>query len=278
VTFVNDRVNIAGGNPCNEALYVRHLTIRSEATVTLDNARVFYQSIDLAGSATVTTVGCGELLQTVCQQAPALRTGAATVDMHRYVSFAAPDTGGTTAVRVTLMDAVGFESFDGQHRWVGPPHDHPDEDTGDPGRTFRAARLQCEPFYTNWDALGTVFVFGAEVVPGSRYALQSVDESCDALLQTDEVYGGSMARTTAKWGDIVEPYDDPNGPAQPDFLDISSIVDKFQAKPGAPSKVRVQLQPNVPNPSAAISFLDIAAAVDAFSGLPYPYAGPTACP
>ncbi len=95
---------------------------------------------------------------------------------------------------------------------------------------------------------------------------------------TEEIYSEAMMTATAKWGDIVEPFDGPGGPKQPDFLDISSIVAKFQAIPGAPSKARSQLQPSVPNPLQPISFMDIAAAVDAFSGSDYPYAGPTNCP
>ena len=68
------------------------------------------------------------------------------------------------------------------------------------------------------------------------------------------------------------------GPGQPNFSDISGVVSKFQSLPGAPMKVRAQLQPNVPDPSLAVSFADISQAVDAFRREPYPFAGPTDCP
>ena len=64
----------------------------------------------------------------------------------------------------------------------------------------------------------------------------------------------------------------------PDFTDIASLVSKFTNAPNAPSNVRAQLQPNIPDPSQDINFSDIAAAVDAFTGQSYPFAGPSSCP
>ena len=84
--------------------------------------------------------------------------------------------------------------------------------------------------------------------------------------------------TTAKWGDIVGPFSEEGGPKQPDFLDIGSLVAKFQAKHDAPIKARAQLQPNIPDPTQRVDFKDIAAGVDAFLGKPYPFAGPQPCP
>ena len=83
--------------------------------------------------------------------------------------------------------------------------------------------------------------------------------------------------TTGKWGDVVPPF--AGGPApQPDFGDIASLIDKFQAMPGSPIKARAQLQPNVPDPSQPIDFRDIADGISAFTGGLYPYDVPAMCP
>jgi hypothetical protein len=83
---------------------------------------------------------------------------------------------------------------------------------------------------------------------------------------------------TAKWGDVTDPFNPPSPTAQPDFADISALVNKFGSGPGAPIKARAQLHPNIPNPAASIDFVDISNCVDAFRGLSYPYAGPVGCP
>ena len=64
----------------------------------------------------------------------------------------------------------------------------------------------------------------------------------------------------------------------PDFVDISSLVSKFQGEAGAPIKARAQLQPNLVNPANSVSFADIGHAVSSFQGVPYPFAGPSECP
>jgi len=89
---------------------------------------------------------------------------------------------------------------------------------------------------------------------------------------------GSLLIETAKWGDIVEPYHGQGPAAQPDFLDIAAVVATFTEAANNPGKVRAQLQPNVPDPTAIVDFKDVADTVNAFMGIPYPYSGPTNCP
>ena len=136
--------------------------------------------------------------------------------------------------------------------------------------------MQCEPYFADWSEVGTVHVFGAEIVPDAEYAVQVVDAACAGALDTGLSEGIVFA--TGAWGDIVAPFASEGGAAQPDFTDIGVLVDAFSGAPTSPIKARSQLQPNIPDPSQPINFSDISAAVDAFIGLPYPFAGPLACP
>jgi hypothetical protein len=86
---------------------------------------------------------------------------------------------------------------------------------------------------------------------------------------------------TARWGDVVTPFQEPSAPfppTQPNISDVAAVVDKFKGVIAAPIKARAQLQPNAPDPNAAINILDVANTVDAFKNFAYPYDGPTACP
>jgi hypothetical protein len=196
---------------------------------------------------------------------------------NRYLSFSAPAsaTAGAAeeAIRITLDDVAGFGGFNGEVRFVGEPQEYTDEGLG----TFIAAPLQCEPFFTDWSGFDLINVYGAEIVPGSSYTAQRADVSCSSL-DDEGCFSTALTIETAKWGDVAPTYFAPGGPAQPDFGDISALVDKFTAAPTSPPKARAQLQPSVPKPQDAISFTDIANCIDAFTGAAFPYAGPSACP
>ena len=118
-------------------------------------------------------------------------------------------------------------------------------------------------------------LFGREVVPGSTYEVQLLHEACSDVPGVESNYTTALGIATAKWGDVLAPF---GGGAQPDFSDISSIVEAFQGSSGAPSKSSAQLQPSTPDPALNISFVDISIDVDAFQGEPYPFAGPGTCP
>jgi hypothetical protein len=165
--------------------------------------------------------------------------------------------------------------------WVGPPRAYPEEDTSDPSRTFLGAALQCEPYFRDWSTLGTVYVFGSDVVPDAEFDLHTIQD-CATSLQAPQNFSARTRIRTGKWGDVVSLFegDDPGAP-QPDFIDVSAIVAKFMADPAAPIKAQAQLQPNIVFPARPIDFKDIAADVSAFIGTSYDGAVVTAgctCP
>ena len=189
------------------------------------------------------------------------------------------------AIRVTLVElhnpdppqapccpAPDFSAYEGQVRWVGEPIEYPESLSG--GGTVQVSHLQCAPHSRgDWFALGDIHVTGAEIVPSSEYLLHSADEFSGVTSPT------GLTLLTTRWGDVTAPFNPPDTSTQPDFVDVSAIVDKFKNVPGALSKVRVQLQPRVPNPNDDISFLDISACVDAFKGIAFPDIwGPCTCP
>ncbi len=67
VRFANEFANTAGTGPCQEVLYVDTLTLQSGSTITLDNARVYYNTLQNYG-ATIHMDGCGEI-RPICDSA-----------------------------------------------------------------------------------------------------------------------------------------------------------------------------------------------------------------
>jgi len=179
---------------------------------------------------------------------------------------------GEFAVRIKLLNLPQFPGFNGQVRWAAPPA----EDTDDPvaGTTFTASSIGCAPYFQDWSEIGVLNLFGPEVVPGSTYEFRFGDSDCVAS-GDESCLSEPVLITTAKWGDVAALF---GGSAQPNFGDITAVVDKFSGRPGAISAVRAKLDGNAVDPASAVDFQDISAAVSAFRGLPYPHAGPTACP
>lgn len=202
--------------------------------------------------------------------APTLVAGA--IDANRYLAFSAPQDGQQSAIRVTLGDVDGFAGFNGETRWVGPPAVFNDIAEGE---TFTAAPLTCTPYFTDWSTWDEVYVYGAAVVPGSAYAVQAVTQDCGAdAMESD--FSASIELHTRQWGDVIAPFASPMT-TQPDFADISALVEAFLGSALAPSLVRAQLHPTIPVPSNPTDFTDISDGVDAFLGQSYPYDGPAAC-
>ena len=136
--------------------------------------------------------------------------------------------------------------------------------------------MQCDPHFDNFGSAELVHVFGAGVIPGATYEVQTVDTSC-VDLNDPGCYSDPLTVQTGTWGDIAKPFWTVEEPSQPDFRDIAAAVESFTAAPGAPIKARAQLQPNVPDPNLAVDFKDIAEAVAAFVTNHYPYDGPSSC-
>lgn len=184
-----------------------------------------------------------------------------------------------------------FTSFEGQSRWVGEPARF-FESQDNPGLGIvRIARLQCTPYYRNWsqvgeDNLGSAdpvddefFVVGAEIVPSSTYRVETyLKSSCYGEEDTCAEISCAVEFTTARWGDVVAPFNPPESSTQPDSLDVVAMLDKFRNQPNTPSGSVAHLQPNLPMFVQAVGAMDIVATVDAFRGLAYPFSGPCACP
>lgn len=200
---------------------------------------------------------------------------------------AADSAAATQAIRVVLTSlhhpippysngpVTDFSAFESEVRWLGPPQNFQNRPVskGD----FWGSQLQCTPHFMDWKGLsGTVQIYGAELMPSSRYEIQYADDTC-ADLADPLCYNPPMKVRTARWGDVTFPYADYVA-NQPNFLDVTALVETFKASTFSLGIPRALLQPNVATPtSAQINFANVSLAVSAFQGKPYPYAGPTHC-
>jgi hypothetical protein len=208
----------------------------------------------------------------------------------RFLSFVPGNAGMEAAIRVKLESlhhvnpaysggpSAPFTSFEGQVRWVGPPTQYM-ESTSNTAPVFFASSLQCTPHYQDWGTVGLLHVTGSAVVPSSTYVVQMVNIACDAGAEVN--YSEALTLSTSRWGDVQEPFNPPTSAAQPDFVDIYALVNKFRSALGAPIKARALLAGIDANGNVDLApdlnFTHISACVDAFRGKPYPYAGPESC-
>jgi hypothetical protein len=198
-----------------------------------------------------------------------------TCPKNRYASFSIEDVAPSGcheqhAIRVTFHEIDGFPAMNGQTAWVGEPALYQDIDGGSP--SIAAAELQCTPFLAYWTPYELVHVFGVGVVPNSRYLLEILRGDCPDI-SDPSCYFGALIISTAKWGDVVHPH---SGSSQPNFADVSAVIDSFRSQPDAPNVTRADLVPSDPN--QLVNFADVSAGVDAFRGMPYSLTGPTPCP
>ncbi|MGD2108775.1 MAG: M6 family metalloprotease domain-containing protein [Phycisphaerae bacterium] len=232
-------------------------------------------STDADGDGIPDECECGDAVS-----APELNPDA--FSMNRYLALAPGNAGVLTALRVTLLDLPdSFAGFEGDTMWVGPPSAVTESSgSADPGPepTFTAARLQCAPHYMDWGTVGTVYVTGQAVMPGGRYDVQAIHQSCDTIGEPN--YSAIRSVLTApRWGDAVgdcgvTPCTGPDDNV--DFIDIAAIVAKFKNEPDAPVKVRADIADDPPD--MVVDFVDISRGVDAFTGVAYPFEGPPGCP
>jgi len=166
-------------------------------------------------------------------------------------------------------------------RWVGKPGTFLEAQDNPTGASYRAARLQCSPFYFDWvteTATKPITVVGAEILPSSEYRVQAYGSSCVGNEGTCTNVSAPVTMKTRRSGDLNAVYNPPGTTTQPDAIDVTQLVNKFKNVPGAPGKAITQLQPNVPELNADINALDIVAVVDAVKGFAYPFGGPCPCP
>ncbi len=216
---------------------------------------------------------------------PTVPAGEQGYAKNRYLALLPANAGDQTALRVTLTDSLLFPEATGSHWWVGPPAEV-SENSGsvDPIQgwpNFMAARMQCTPYYADWDAAPgsgvPVHVYGPEVVPDANYEVEAIHEASD--IGDQESFSTPLVVPTAKWGDIVVncstcPCGAPNGSV--DISDVVAVLDKFQNANCAPIKARCDLDPELVN--RVISITDATRVIDAFSGVPYPFGAPIPCP
>ena len=288
--------NLSGQEPCTEAVYIGSLTLEAGASMSIANCRVYYASLAVDPSATISFVGCGELLETQTVLPPQIEPDASGLDKTRFISFSVPAGTGETALRVVLNSlhhvvptytggpSIPFTSFEGQSRWVGPPVQYVESSAS--GVPFHAAHLQCAPHYQDWSTVGLLHVTGSAITPSSSYGVENVSVACQGSEANCTAVSAPLSIATTRWGDVRAPYNPPDPSVQPDISDVSALVDKFRGAPGAPIKARGLLAGAPGNPFGEITlavlnvdfgFSHISACVDAFRGVPYPYTIAT-CP
>lgn len=167
-----------------------------------------------------------------------------------------------------------FSEYENTYRWVGPPGEFPEGVTPTP--SFKAAKLQCTPYFADWGGFPLIFVYGPEVMPSSVYEIQTIEEDCDTAELLN--YSPILQAVTSRWGDVVDPLSPPSESVQPDSLDVVSLVNKFRNQPGSPIKAAAKLQPALIDFSSDVGALDIVSTIDGFRGSAYPYQGLSACP
>ena len=127
-------------------------------------------------------------------------------------------------------------------RWVGKPGNFLESQDDFPtGATYRAARLQCSPYFTDWVAElkgATIAVFGADITPSSTYSVQTYGASCNVTPFNPgcaEV-GTAVTMTTRRHGDVATPYQIPTDAlTQPASLDLIAMVKRVSGAPGSSS-------------------------------------------
>lgn len=222
-----------------------------------------------------------------CELPPSVLVDPST-DKTRFISFTIPAAQSTTALRVRLNSlhhvvppysggpSIPFSSFEGHVRWVGPSTQYVESNAS--GTSFLASRLQCTPHYQDWSTLGLLHVTGSAIVPSSVYEVENVSSACIGNESVCTSVSSPVTVATTRWADVETPYSPPRPSGQPDFADVSALVNKFKSAPGAPIKARALLAGedafgNITSTTLGVdfSFTHIAACVDAFRGKPYPH-------
>ena len=104
-----------------------------------------------------------------------------------------------------------------------------------------------------------------------------IEENCYASRQGIGYSSPPLTIVTARWCDVIEPFNPPSGSTQPNIDDVVAIVGKWLGKLFT-LKSMAQLQPNIPDPSADVNVDDVLDCVNAWLGPPYPFDGPVSCP
>ena len=197
---------------------------------------------------------------------------------NRYVTFTSGSLPGRSeAIRVTFTNLwPPHDHANGRTAWVGEPFPV-SEVSGSgglaPAPTFWAARLQCDPFYTDWTTYDCVSAHDPGILPSATYAIEVIDQGCP-LDETN--FSTPMTVNTSAFGDVNGDNCEASADCYADFDDINCVLDKFLNYPAAPAKARADLGPDVPD--MTVDFVDIVYTVDAFLEDPPVFAGPSVDP
>ncbi len=229
--------------------------------------------------------------------------GRATRSLRFSVLPSAAAAGTGMAIEVTMVDLMNpvppnlpqfpppnFSAFEagagctdpaGCARWVGRPGTFYETQGPPLSGPYRAARLQCSPFYWDWateTAVNPIVVVGAEIIPSSAYSVRTYGTTCKGVEAGCDDVSDPVSMYTRRTGDVDAEYNPPSATNQPNAIDVAQLVNKFKGLMGSPDHYRAQLQANLPELNASINALDIVAAVDAVKGFAYAFSGPCPCP
>ncbi len=196
-----------------------------------------------------------------------------TVPKNRFISFIAGGAGVNQAVRVTFIDLPApYDVFNGMTMWVGQPRDVSENGASVeplPGfPNFKAALLQCSPFFADFGAMGTIHMYHEELVPDGIYEVQAIVETCDVSVEQN--FSDPSVAFTSLWGDTIKDCTTvPCGPPEGiiNIVDVSAILDEFVTAPDSIIKARADLEPGCPD--LVINIADALSALAGFQGLGY---------
>lgn len=198
---------------------------------------------------------------------------------NRFLSFSVGDSGQTQGVRVTFASLPPpFDLWNGSQLWVGSTSQVSEAGSSvapTPGfPNFTAATLRCEPVFVDWSSMGTIHLFHEGIVPGGIYAVDVVDESCDA--STASSFSNPLPVTTAIWGDTVLDLSilpPPPAEGSVNVVDALAVLGRFASAPTSIVKARADLEPACLDLTINVS--DVLSSLSGFVGLSYPFT-PTA--
>ena len=207
---------------------------------------------------------------------------------NRFLSINVPDVGRTQAIRVTFLDLPPDYAYaEGRRMWVSNPVEYSEvpsivlRSDALPGRPwFWGAQLSCTADFRDWNALGTIHVRNVGIVPGGRYIVQVIDQTCETTMEAS--YSAPTEVPTSRWGDTVSNCSTIPCGASNNLVEISDVVailDKYTSDLSGPMKSRTDIEPSLVD--FVINISDVTYALDAFTGDSYSFSGPPAvnpCP
>lgn len=199
------------------------------------------------------------------------------VTRSRYLRFRPGASGTNAAVRITLTQAPpGFEALENTVMWAGPTQKITElsgQTSETPEPSFTRANAQCSVHCQDWSITDVVELYGAAVIPGASYRIQTVGCGCD--MGSEASFSIGLDLETGDWADVGGNPDGTPPDDIVDFIDIQNLVAKFKNLDGAIAKARADLSPETPD--GLIDFFDIQRTLEVFSGGGYPFS-PSGCP